>query len=108
MKHLILLLFFSLSAGFLLAQTNFQSYGGSSGVGEFQVFPNPAVDYIQVSDNDDIQRIALFNLAGREIKSFTYRSAEKYFVGDLPKGMYLIQFLGPQNRRLSTRRINIR
>lgn len=108
MKHLVLLLLLCLSAGFLPAQASFQGYGGTAGVAEYQVFPNPAVDYIQVSDNDAIQRVALFNLAGREIKNFTYRSEEKYFVGDLPKGMYLIQFLGAQNRRLATRRINIR
>lgn len=108
MKHLVLLLFFSFSAGFLLAQSSLQSFSSSSLAVEYQVYPNPAVDYIQISDNAAIERVALFNLAGREIKSFTYRSEEKYFVGDLPKGMYLVQLLGPQNRPLATRRISIR
>ena len=108
MKHLVLLLFFLSSAGFLLAQTSFQSYGSAPAVVEYQVYPNPAVDYIQIGDNASIERVALFNLAGREIKSFTYRSEEKYFVGDLPKGMYLVQLVGPQNRPLATRRISIR
>lgn len=108
MKHLVLLLFFCFSAGFLLAQTSFQSYGNAPAAVEYQVYPNPAVDFIQISDSDGIERVALFNLTGREIKSFTYRSEEKYFVGDLPKGMYLIQLIGPRNRRLATRRINIR
>ena len=108
MKHLVLLFFLSISVSFLGAQTSFQSYGSAPAVVEYQVFPNPAVDYIQFTDNSMIQRISLFNLAGREIKSFEYRSEEKYYVGDLPKGMYLVQFVGAQNRRLATRRINIR
>ena len=108
MKHLVLLLFLCLSVSVMTAQTSFRSYGSAPAVGEYQVYPNPAVDYIQVIDNDAIERVTLFNLAGREIKSFAYRSNEKYFVGDLPKGMYLIQFIGTQNRRLATRRINIR
>ena len=108
MKHLVLLLLLCLSTSAVIAQTSFRSYGGGTAVAEYQVYPNPAVDYIQVIDNDAIERVALFNLAGREIKSFTYRSNEKYYVGDLPKGMYLIQFVGAQSRRLATRRINIR
>ena len=108
MKHLVLLIFFLFTAEFLMAQTSFQAYGSTPVIAEYQVFPNPAVDYFQISDNTAIQKVALYNLAGREIKSFTYRSEEKYYVGDLPKGMYLLQFVGPQNRRLATRRINIR
>ena len=75
---------------------------------EFPYIRNPAVDYIQVSTNQAVERVAVFNLAGRQIKAFTYRAEEKYYVGDLPKGMYLIQLLGAQNSRIATRRISLR
>ncbi|WP_367392172.1 T9SS type A sorting domain-containing protein [Lewinella sp. LCG006] len=108
MKHLILLFSFCLLSSFAIGQTSFRTFGSTPAVVELQVFPNPAVDYIQVSTNQAVERIAVFNLAGREIKAFTYRTEDKYYVGDLPKGMYLVQLVGAQNSRIGTRRISIR
>ena len=108
MKHLILLFSFCLLSSFAIGQTSFRTFGNTPAAVELQVFPNPAVDYIQVSTNQAVERVAVFNLAGRQIKAFTYRAEEKYYVGDLPKGMYLIQLLGAQNSRIATRRISLR
>lgn len=108
MKHLILLFSFCLLSSFAIGQTSFRTFGSSSAVVELQVFPNPAVDYIQVSTNQAVERVAVFNLAGREIKAFTYRAEDKYYVGDLPKGMYLVQLVGAHNSRIATRRISLR
>lgn len=107
MKHVILLFTFCLLSSFAIGQTNFHTFGNTTTT-ELHVFPNPTVDYIQVSPNQAIKRVSVFNLAGREIKTFTYQTAEKYYVGDLPKGMYLVQLVGIENRRLATRRINVR
>ena len=108
MKHLILLFSFCLLSSFAIGQTSFRTFGSSPAAVELQVFPNPAVDYIQVSTNQAVERVSVFNLAGREIKAFTYHAKEQYYVGDLPKGMYLIQLVGAQNRRIATRRISLR
>ena len=108
MKHLILLFSFCLLSNFAIGQTSFHTFGSTPAVTELQVFPNPAVDYIQVSTNQDVERVAVYNLAGRKIKTYTYRAEDKYYVGDLPKGMYLVQLLGVQDRRIATRRISIR
>ncbi len=108
MKHLILLFSFCLLSSFAIGQTSFRTFGNTSAAVELQVFPNPAVDYIQVSTNQAVERVAMFNLAGREIKAFTYHAEDKYYVGDLPKGMYLVQLVGAQNRRIATRRISVR
>lgn len=108
MKQIILFLSFFVLTNLAFGQSNFHTFGSKSAVTELHVFPNPAVDYIQVSSNDSIEQIALFNLAGRKVKTFTYGAEDKYFVGDLPKGMYLVQMVGAQNRRLATRRISVR
>ncbi|PSR12132.1 MAG: hypothetical protein DA408_14310 [Bacteroidetes bacterium] len=108
MKHLILLFSFCLLTSFAFGQGSL-AYGGSSTKSiDVQVYPNPASDYVKVTDNSEVRQVAVFNLAGRKIKSYNYSIGEQYFVGDLPRGMYLIQLVGEENRRLATRRINIR
>jgi hypothetical protein len=73
-----------------------------------QVFPNPATEYFNVSSNQQIERITVYNLLGREMKSFTFTDGDRYFIGDLSKGMYLVQMTGKDNRLISTQRLSKR
>ena len=76
--------------------------------GELQVYPNPATNFIKISDNQNVEKIVIFNLVGSKMKTFKAMKGEKYFVGDLPKGIYLIQLLGKQNKILRTQRVSKR
>jgi hypothetical protein len=99
MKHLLLFfLFISLSIATVRAQSS----------ADLRVYPNPASEYIQLSDNGLVETVAVYNLAGMEVRTFDSTSSKRYFVGDLPKGMYLVQLLGPKRERIVTRRLNIR
>ena len=45
----------------------------------------------------------------REMKSFDVaEGGEKYYVADLPKGMYLIQLLGKSSKIIKTQRLSKR
>ena len=69
------------------------------------IFPNPTTDYFKINSNRDIQKVVVFNLIGRELRSFDAEEDSKYSVGDLPNGMYLIQLLGADNKVLTTQRL---
>jgi hypothetical protein len=98
MKHLLLFfLFVSLTIA-VKAQSS----------ADVRVYPNPASEYIQLSDNSLVETVAVYNLAGMEVRTFDSTTSNRYFVGDLPRGMYLIQLLGPKRERIVTRRLNIR
>jgi hypothetical protein len=73
-----------------------------------QVFPNPAVEFFNITPNPNIEHIAVYNLLGRQMKSFTYSDSDRYYVGDLPKGMYLVQMSGRDSRLISTQRLSKR
>lgn len=73
---------------------------------QLQIFPNPAVNYIGVSNSDDAQQVVVYNLVGRKMKSFSATNGEKYYVGDLKRGMYLVQILGNNNKVLTTQRVS--
>ena len=75
---------------------------------EIQVFPNPVQTHFGINNNTVVRDIVVFNLVGKELKRFEYSDDERYFLGDLPKGIYLVQFLDRQKNILTTRRISKR
>lgn len=109
MKHLILLFSFCLITSIAAGQASFRSTASSgTQVAELSVYPNPTADFFKVTTNDLVQQVAVYNLAGRQVKTFNYAEGEKYFVGDLPRGMYLIQLINNSDRTLVTRRVSVR
>jgi hypothetical protein len=73
---------------------------------DIKVFPNPATDYIGITNSQKVQQIRIYNLVGRQMKDFEAVQGEKYYVGDLPRGMYLVQLIDANKRVIITRRVN--
>ncbi len=112
MKAALLSFLFLFSTLALVAQSNsddiFKKLRSKKG-DEIHVFPNPASSYIGIANADrPVSTIIVFNLVGREMKRFDAESGEKYYVGDLPEGMYLIQLLDERNKIMITQRVNKR
>ncbi len=71
------------------------------------VYPNPATEFIGVKDNDErVGEIILFSITGRKVRNFDVVKDEKYYVGDIADGMYLIQIIGKDGRIVTTQRLN--
>ncbi len=106
MKHLLLFIFccFLCTAG-LLAQVR-PTANPVAEKAEVRVFPNPADSFLELNDNDRVDEITVFNLAGRQVRNFFYTKGERYFIGDLPRGMYLVQLLDHRKKVITTQRIN--
>lgn len=83
---------------------------GMDGDGEkIRVFPNPATDYFMLKNADNVSKVLVYNIVGRQVKNFRVESSgNKYMVNDLPKGMYVIRLLDNGNNLVQTLRINIR
>ncbi len=73
---------------------------------KISIYPNPAVNFIGLSDSDDVQKIVIFNVMGREAKSFKVEKGLKYDVTDLKTGMYLVQIVDMNNKIITTQRLN--
>ncbi len=103
MKQLLLAFFFVLG-GFAL-----QAQQSNSAKPALTVFPNPAIDNISVYDNNDqVNQIFVFNLIGKKVKTFEHLKGEYHYVGDLPKGVYLVQMLDKAKHILTTQKIDKR
>jgi Secretion system C-terminal sorting domain len=98
MKRNILILFFGILAFTASAQTDKRSP-------QISIFPNPATDYIKLNDDDAVRNISISNMLGRKMRSFDTIKGERYEIGDLPNGLYLIQIIGKNNKVLATQRL---
>ncbi len=72
------------------------------------IFPNPASDFIGLSDSENVKQLIVFNVVGRKMKSFMVSEGEKYNISELPKGMYLVQILDLNNKIITTQRLSKR
>ncbi len=110
MKHLLLLLTFAAFTTTLFTQSFRSSscQGCKSGAvqTEAKVFPNPATEYIELSASNRATLLIIFNLVGREIKRFTIKPKHRYYIGNLPNGLYLVQILDEKNQPLATLRLS--
>lgn len=114
MKHLLPLIFLLLFIVPLTSQTasstrtSWNDYGvGRDRPINIEVFPNPATTHISLTDVEGVNKVVLYNLVGRKMREFEDIGRDvRHYVGDLPRGMYLVQILGNDNRILTTRRIS--
>lgn len=103
MKQL-LLVFFLLLGGIAL-----QAQQTNPVKTEVSVFPNPASENISVHDNAEVvTQIFVFNLIGKKVKSFEHLKGEYHYIGDLPKGVYLVQLIDKNKRIIATQKIDKR
>jgi hypothetical protein len=107
MKYLLLSIVFVLSAWSLEAQ---RATAGKTDIrSELTVFPNPAHDFISVEDNtDQVNKVAVYSMIGRRLKEFEFSKGAQYPIGDLPRGMYLVQVLDRNEQILKTQKIDKR
>lgn len=72
------------------------------------VFPNPTSQFFSISETKEVSKLGVFNLVGKEMRSFEAVNGEKYNIGDLPNGMYLIQLFDNDKKIVSTLRLQKR
>ena len=111
MKQVLLLFSFLFLGSVAYGQTSFKerlSFNYHSEKIDVKIFPNPTINYFKISENDKIKKIEVFNLTGRVVKKYKYSKGADYFIGDLPKGIYLVQFSNSRDKIIITKRISKR
>ena len=60
-------------------------------IDDLNVYPNPTTDFFKVSNEDLVDRLSIYNIVGKEVKSMGKNSSGSYNVSDLTNGMYLVR-----------------
>lgn len=117
MKQTLLLFVFSILA--LLAQAR---HGGPLAASaewdivlegpdpsKLSIYPNPATDFIALSEYTGIHEMVVYNLVGKPMKNFQVTMQDQRFdVTDLPDGVYLVQMLDANKKPIKTQRLSKR
>lgn len=112
MKRTLLLAFFLFIGLIAFSQNRSKKLSStqlSKDLVELKLFPNPATNYIGISGNvDEVENLKIFNLVGKEMKNYKVTEGATYFVGDLVKGLYLVQLTDRKGKALTTQRVSKR
>ncbi len=72
-----------------------------------RIYPNPTTDYFMLDDSTDIvERVVIYNIIGRQVKSYKALDNFKYSINDLPEGIYIIRLLNNGGNTVKTIRLN--
>ncbi|MFT4762856.1 MAG: hypothetical protein ACI9LN_004845 [Saprospiraceae bacterium] len=77
-------------------------------VSALRVFPNPMTDFFQLEGNDgnDVKELVVYNLIGRQVRSFDATIANSFDMVGLPGGIYLVGMVGEDGNIVKTVRIS--
>ncbi|MBL7787412.1 MAG: T9SS type A sorting domain-containing protein, partial [Chitinophagales bacterium] len=78
-------------------------------MGGFSVYPNPAQDHLVVQNHNQEQSATfiLYDVLGRQVLSVISHNQSIVSVEHLPSGVYLYQFLNPQNQMLTYGKVSV-
>lgn len=79
-----------------------------AGKARLSVFPNPASDYVQVQGAPADGRLVIYNILGRQVRSYNLAPGNRHYVGDLSNGLYLASVMNRKGDILKTFRISKR
>jgi hypothetical protein len=70
------------------------------------IFPNPADNYFSIKNDNNVSRISLFNVVGKEIANFYHARGATHDISNLSRGIYLVRLVDRNNKVLKTIRLN--
>jgi Secretion system C-terminal sorting domain len=71
-----------------------------------KIYPNPTTDYFQLTDDDLIDKVVIYNIIGRQMRTYKVTENGKYNVNDLPEGLYIIRLLAANGSTIKTIRLS--
>jgi hypothetical protein len=67
-----------------------------------QIYPNPAVEFFIVNSPVVLGKIELYNITGDKAKIFYAYKNKRYYIDDIPSGIYLVRLLNLQEEIVKT------
>ncbi len=70
-----------------------------------RIYPNPATDYIALTETSGIDQIVVYNMIGRVVRTFDVANNRSYYMADLPDGLYLVSLVNREEGVIRTVRL---
>jgi hypothetical protein len=75
---------------------------------EITLYPNPTTDYFQISGAEQADRVVIYNIIGKQMRTFNTAPGKLYDLAGLPNGMYLASLVSDDTGILKTFRLGKR
>jgi hypothetical protein len=75
-------------------------------VSAIKVYPNPASEYFQISNSSQVNKIIIYNVLGKEIKTLFHYNNANHDISELKKGIYMVRLLDSKNKVIKTVRLS--
>ncbi len=73
---------------------------------QIKIYPNPTTDFIQLTNDNDVSKVAIYNIVGKNINTSSHFSGKSHDVSRLQKGIYLVRLFDQNDNVLSVFRLN--
>jgi len=71
-----------------------------------KLFPNPASEYFQVTNASSVKKVVLYNMFGKEVKTYFHYNNAQHEISDLKTGMYIVKMLDDRNKVIKSLKLN--
>ena len=72
---------------------------------KISIYPNPVNDYFNISDDNDVDEISIFNIVGKKIISLDHAPGQSHDISKLQKGLYLVRLIDDSQNILKAIRL---
>ncbi len=72
---------------------------------DISLYPNPALDVINLIEDEDVKQIEFYNIVGKKLKSYDHIKGQSHDVSEFSKGIYLVRLLNKSNNILKVLRM---
>jgi len=75
-------------------------------VKQIKLYPNPTTDYIQITNDNSVNKVAFYNIVGKRLNTSVHYSGKSHDVSSLQKGIYLVRLFDENDNVISVIKVN--
>lgn len=82
--------------------TQITNTGGSQAV----IYPNPVSNFFQIQNNDGVEKVIIYNILGKPVRTLQITEGGRYDISDLPEGVYMMSMMNGNGQVVKSVRLN--
>jgi len=75
---------------------------------ELNIFPNPANDYFQITDNSEITSLQIYDIVGKKVMDKSHTNGKQYDISELRNGLYIVRLIDKAGSQVKSLRLSKR
>lgn len=91
-----------------LVCTSFSTSVAEEDIADINIYPNPASDYFQLTENSSIKTIQIYDIVGKNVATYQHQSSGTYDISNLRDGLYVVRLLDVNGKVAKSMRLSKR